>query len=128
MKIKFEKKYVEIGIVSFCVIAASLLVYYLLFNHTTLFANISKVIKIISPVIYGFIFAFLMTPILNFIEKKMVKVICLKCKVNITKNQKIIRAISIVITVAVVFAIFYGFFYMVIPRVKDSIINIEEIT
>lgn len=124
MKIKFEKKYVEIGIVSFCVIAASLLVYYLLFNHTTLFTNISKVIKIISPVIYGFIFAFLMTPILNFIEKKMVKVICLKCKVNITKNQKIIRAISIVITVAVVFAIFYGFFYMVIPRVKDSIINI----
>ena len=101
MKIKFEKKYVEIGIVSFCVIAASLLVYYLLFNHTTLFANISKVIKIISPVIYGFIFAFLMTPILNFIEKKMVKVICLKCKVNITKNQKIIRAISIVITVVI---------------------------
>ena len=47
MKIKFEKKYVEIGIISFCVIAASLLVYYLLFNHTTLFVAVSNVINII---------------------------------------------------------------------------------
>ena len=71
MKIKFEKKYVEIGIVSFLVIAASLLFYYFLFHHTTLFSAISNVIRIISPIIYGFIFAFLMTPVLNYIEKKI---------------------------------------------------------
>ena len=124
MKIKFEKKYVEIGTISFCVIAASLLVYYLLFNHSTLFDAVSNVINIISPVIYGFIFAFLMTPILNFIEKKIVKVLFVKWKIDITKKQKLIRAISIIFTVVFVIAIFYGFFYMVIPRVRDSIVSI----
>ena len=59
MKFKFKKKYVEIGIISFCVIAASLFVYYLLFNHTALEESLAKIVNIISPVIYGFIFAFL---------------------------------------------------------------------
>lgn len=124
MKIKFEKKYVEIGIISFCVIAASLIVYYFLFHHTTFFAAISNVINIISPVIYGFIFAFLMTPVLNFIEKKIIKVLFVKWKIDISKKQKLIRAISLILTIIFVIAIFYGFFYMVIPRVKDSIVSI----
>lgn len=124
MKIKFEKKYIEIGVISFCVIAASLLVYYLLFNHTTLFAAVSNIINIISPVIYGFIFAFLMTPILNYVEKKIIKVLFVKWKIDIVQKQKLIRAISIIITIIFVIAIFYGFFYMVIPRVRDSIISI----
>ena len=124
MKIKFEKKYVEIGIISFCVIAASLIVYYFLFHHTTLFAAILNVINIISPIIYGFIFAFLMTPVLNYIEKKIVKVLFIKWKINIIEKQKLIRAISLIFTIIFVIAIFYGFFYMVIPRVKDSVINI----
>ncbi len=124
MKIKFEKKYVEIGIISFCVIAASLIVYYFLFHHTTLFAAISNVINIISPIIYGFIFAFLMTPVLNYIEKKIIKVLFVKWKIDISKKQKLIRAISLILTIIFVVAIFYGFFYMVIPRVKDSIVSI----
>lgn len=124
MKIKFEKKYVEIGIITFFVIAASLLFYYFLFHHTTLFLAISNVIKIIAPIIYGFIFAFLMTPVLNFIEKKIIKVLFVKWKIDIVKKKKMIRAISLILTIAFVIAVFYGFFYMVIPRVKDSIINI----
>ena len=124
MKFKFKKKYVQIGIISFCVIAASLFVYYLLFNHTAFSESFSNVINIISPVIYGFIFAFLMTPILNFVEKKVIKVLFTKWKIDIVEKQKLIRAISIIITVAFVLAIFYGFFYMVIPRVKDSIVSI----
>lgn len=124
MKFRFKKKYVQIGIISFCVIAASLFVYYLLFNHTALSEAISNVANIISPVIYGFIFAFLMTPILNFIEKKVIKVLFTKWKIDIVEKQNLIRAISIIITVVFVIAVFYGFFYMVIPRVKDSIVSI----
>jgi hypothetical protein len=56
MKFKFKRKYIEIGIMTFLVVAASLVFYYFLFHHTTLFAGFSKVFKIISPVVYGFIF------------------------------------------------------------------------
>ena len=124
MKIKFEKKYVEIGIITFLVIAASLIFYYFLFHHTTLFQAISNVFKTISPVIYGFIFAFLMTPVLNFIEGKIVKVLFVKWHIDIEKKKKTIRAISLILTIALVLAIIYGFFNMVIPRVKDSIVSI----
>lgn len=124
MKIKFEKKYIEIGVVSFLVIAASLAFYYFLFHYTALFGAFEKVFKILSPVIYGFVLAFLMTPILNYIEKKIVKVLLFKMKVDISKKKKMIRAISLILTISVVIAIVYGFFNMVIPKVKDSIISI----
>lgn len=124
MKIKFEKKYVEIGIISFLVIAASLIFYYFLFHHTTLFQAISNVYKIISPVIYGFILAFLMTPVLNFIERRIIKVLFVKWHIDIVKKKKLIRAISLILTIVFILAIFYGFFNMVIPRVKDSIVSI----
>lgn len=124
MKIKFEKKYVEIGIISFLVIAASLVFYYFLFHHTTLFQATSNILKIISPVIYGFILAFLMTPVLNFIEKRIIKVLFVKWHIDIEKKKKLIRAISLILTIAFVVALIYGFFNMVIPRVKDSIISI----
>lgn len=124
MKFKFEKKYVEIGIVTFFVVAASLVFYYFLFHHTTLIQAVSKIFKILSPVIYGFIFAFLMTPVLNFIERKIVKVLFVKFKWDIDKKKKMIRGISLILTIGFVIAIFYGFFNMVIPRVKESIINI----
>lgn len=124
MKIKFEKKYVEIGIISFLVIAASLVFYYFLFHHTTLFQAISNILKIISPVIYGFVLAFLMTPVLNFIEKRIIKVLFVKWHIDIEKKKKLIRAISLILTIAFVVALIYGFFNMVIPRVKDSIISI----
>ncbi len=124
MKIKFEKKYLEIGIITFLVIAASLLFYYLLFHHTALTLAFSKVIKIISPVIYGFILAFLMTPVLNFIEKKIVRVIFFKARKDVFEKKKVIRAISLILTIAFVIGVFYAFFYMVIPKVADSIVSI----
>ena len=93
MKIKFEKKYLEIGIISFLVIAASLMFYYFLFHYTTFLGALSKVFKIISPVIYGFILAFLMTPVFNYIEKKIVKVIFVKMKADIIICIKFIKNI-----------------------------------
>ena len=124
MKFKFEKKYVEIGIVTFLVIAASLVFYYFLFHHTTLIESISNIFRILSPIVYGFIFAFLITPVLNFIERKIVKVLFVKWHLDIEKKKKLIRGISLILTITFVVAIFYGFFNMVIPRVKESIVNI----
>ncbi len=124
MKIKFEKKYVEIGVISFLVIAASIILYYLLFHHTALFAAINQVFTVISPIIYGFVLAFLMTPILNYIENKVVKVLFVRWKIDIVKKEKLIRVISMVITIIVVLAIVYGFFAMIIPKLRESIISI----
>lgn len=124
MKIKFEKKYVEIGIISFLVIAASILLYYFLFNHTALFTAVGKVFTVISPVIYGFVLAFLMTPILNFFENKVIKVLFVKWKIDIVKKKKLIRAISLIVTIIVVIAMIYGFFSMIIPKLQESIISI----
>lgn len=124
MKIKFEKKYVEIGIISFCVIAAAILFYYFLFHHTALFNGIGKVFTVISPIIYGFVLAFLMTPILNFFENKVIKVLFVKWKIDITKKKKLIRAVALMITIVVVIAMVYGFFAMIIPKLQESIISI----
>lgn len=124
MKIKFEKKHIEIGIISFLVVASSILFYYFLFHHTSLFGALNKIFKIVSPIIYGFILAFLMTPILNFLENRVVKVLLKKWHIDVVKQRKMIRAISLILTVILVIAMIYGFFAMLIPRLKDSIVSI----
>ena len=70
MKFPFNKRDVRIGITAFTVIAASICFYYLVFHGDRFSAQLSALFRIISPVLSGIIFAYLMTPMVNKIEKK----------------------------------------------------------
>ena len=71
MKIKIDKKYVQIGITIFLTAIAVLLVVFFIWNNQSIRNSLNKINKILSPVLYGLIIAYLLTPILNFYEKKM---------------------------------------------------------
>lgn len=125
MKIKFDKKYLYWGLTAFFVIAASLLFYYFLFHRSNLSAGIRSLIRMTMPIIDGFILAYLLTPILNKIEKKIIKPIYIRTKLPINaKTQKRIRGISILATVVFAIILFYEFFCLVIPQVVRSIQSI----
>lgn len=70
MKLQFNKRYVRIGITAFLVIAASICFYYLVFHGDRFSAQVNAFFRIISPVMYGIIFAYLMTPLVNGIENR----------------------------------------------------------
>lgn len=124
MKFK-NNKHFQWGITAFLVIAGSLLFYYLLFHGTSIKTNLNNVLRLLLPIIMGFSLAYLMTPILNNIEHRIFYPLCNKLKIkNSAKCSKIIRGISIILTVFLFYAIIYSLIAMLISQIVPSVSNI----
>ena len=87
MKMQIFKKYFRFGLTAFLVIAASICFYYLVFHGDRFSAQLNSIFKILSPVLYGIIFAYLMTPIVNGIEKRFLFPAFIKDKNEASINQ-----------------------------------------
>lgn len=126
MKLQINKKYLRIGITAFVVIAASICFYYLIFHGDRFSAKINSLFKILSPVLYGIIFAYLMTPLVNAIEKRFLIPLFVKDKSNISaKQKKYMRLFSVLFTIVIVILLIYGFFSILIPNIIKSIKSIS---
>lgn len=125
MKFKFDKKYLYWGITAFLALAGAILFYYLLFHRSNFMGGLDRFITIAMPIIDGFVLAYLITPVLNKIEKKVIKPLCLKAGVSMTpKNKRRVRGVSILATLAVIFLVLYEFFALIIPELVRSIQSI----
>lgn len=125
MKFKFEKKYLYWGLTAFLVIAASILFYYVLFHRSSLSNGFATFVGISMPIIDGFVLAYLITPVLNKIEKCIIKPLYKKANVPMTaKNKRRMRGLSILVTVVLILIILYEFFGLIIPEVIRSIQSI----
>lgn len=127
MKFPFNKRYCRIGITAFTVVAASICFYYLIFHGDRFSAQLDAFFKVISPVLSGIIFAYLMTPMVNGIENKLLIPLWSRDKGFVTvKQRKYIRACSITLTVLIVIWLIYGFFSILIPNIFTSIRSIAR--
>lgn len=125
MKFRFDKKYLYWGLVGAFSIIAGILFYYILFHNESLSNAVGSFIKISMPIIDGLILAYLITPVLNTVERRIVRPLYEKNKVPITKNSgKRIRGFSILITIVIIFVVAYEFFSLIIPELIRSIQSI----
>ncbi|NBI90372.1 AI-2E family transporter [Lachnospiraceae bacterium] len=125
MKFRIDKKYIHWGFTAFLVIAASILFYYLLFHKESISSGFHTFATITMPIWDGLILAYLLTPILNSVEKRLCSLLCGKCHVeDTTRNKKRIRMLSILITVVIVTFLIYSFFATIIPQLIHSIQSI----
>ena len=77
------------------------------------------------PIIDGFVLAYLITPILNKIEKCIIKPLYLKANIPMTpKSKRRMRAMSILLTIVLILVVLYEFFGLIIPEVVRSIQSI----
>lgn len=126
MKFNVDKKYFWIGITAFLVIAGSICFYYLIFHGDRFSAQINEIFKVASPVVYGIILAYLLTPAVNSIERHILKPLLLKTCKNITLTvKKIMRAVSIILTMIIASFLIYGLFRILIPNILVSIESIS---
>lgn len=127
MKFKLNNKYVLWGLTAFLVIAASIMFYYIMFHRANIVEGFKIIADILMPVVIGLVTAYLMTPVLNFIEKKALIPLCDKCKINATKKRaSAIRGIGILVTACLFIAMVYLMFYMLISQLVPSIQNIVD--
>ncbi|MBR6770013.1 MAG: AI-2E family transporter [Lachnospiraceae bacterium] len=118
MNFKIDKKYIRWGITAFLVLVASISFYYILFHGTNVSRGLKKLLSVTTPILDGFLLAYLMNPILNFIERRVV------IPLFHNLHTKYIRRISICLTVFLVGISLYAFFAAIIPQLIVSIRNI----
>lgn len=126
MKFKLEKKYLLRGLTAFLVVAGGILLYYLIFHGANIHYGIKSLFQIITPIVNGFIIAYIMTPALNYIEKKWIVKLAEKCKIDTVKHNGKLRAVSILFTACLFLLAIYALFAMIISQIVPSITNIVQ--
>ena len=71
MKFYFSNKYVKWGATVVIVFCTCLLFYYLLFHGSNIKTLMSTAYGILMPICFGGIMAYLLTPTLNWIERRI---------------------------------------------------------
>lgn len=125
MKFRLNNKYVRWGLTAFLVIAAGILFYYFVFHGSNVMVAINKLTDILMPVVYGLATAYLMVPILNFIETKFLIPISEKIGIKPSKRRNsVIRGIGVFATAFLFIALIYLLIHMLVSQLVPSIQNI----
>lgn len=127
MKNFFEKKYVQIGVTAFCVIAASLLFYFGIFHTASIAKGLNTIYTIITPIVYAAAISYVLWPLIRFMERSVIYRVCEKKNWHPSvKVRHIIRMICVIITLLLFLLGIYGLLSMLIPELINSITNIID--
>lgn len=125
MKFKINNKYFRRGLTAFLVLAAGIVFYYFMFHSSNIKSNVGKIVDILMPVVWGLATAYLLTPVLNFVEKRVLFPFCGLCKIKETKKRdSIIRGIGILITAFLFVELIYLLIAMLVSQIVPSVQNI----
>ena len=122
---KFDNHYFKWGLTFFVTFLACILSIYIVFYHDQFKASIHNLNKILSPVYVGFIIAYLFSPLLNSLEKKVMYPIYKKIKFIKDENKMpLARGSSIICIIILSMVMIYAIIQITIKQVVPSLINI----
>ena len=127
MKLDFnhESKYARIGITAFLVIASSMVLYYAMFHGRTLAKGWNKILTVMAPVIYGCAIAFLLTPIVNFLEKNVVGGVWMAMGREASpREKKTLRLVTELTALFVFLLIIYALLAMILPDLIQTVMTL----
>lgn len=119
MKRKLEEnKYFQIGFTAFLVIACAIIFYFLIYKIGMFYGYLKTFVGFFTPFIIGFIFAYLLNPIVNFFRDKVfIKLF----KKKDEKSYKISNSVSITFTVVLMLGLIILLFSFILPELLKSI-------
>lgn len=125
MKDQRFKSYIYWGVTAACVIAACVMLVFFLFNLERVEVFFTILMKILTPIIYGAVLAYLLTPIYN----KCVAIFT-PALLKLTKKEKIsaslARCIGTAVSLVVIVVVVVGLISMLLPELITSIMGVVE--
>ena len=130
---RWNKHYLGWGMTAFIVIVASSLVFLMFSNFGSISDSIGSFLSALAPIIYGFIIAYLLTPIESFFEKRAFRKLFVKYDMTVAESSgkypqlrpyvknKPRRIISITVTVVLVLGIVTGCLIAIIPQLTATL-------
>ena len=128
MKMKPEKNQVTWAVTAFFLCVALMLAYYVIFDGKTIVDALSKLVDSLSGIIIGVVFAYILIPLMEGIEKKILTPIYKKKGIDVSisaeadqKKRMQMRKISITLTMLFAIVVIYSLFSIILPQLISSI-------
>ena len=116
--------YAQQSLFTLLIVFAGILFYHLMQYIGEISGFVKAVISGMSPVIWGLVFAYLLSPVASFYERNLTDIFSSKKKTPSPKMPKRIRVISAILTVLSAVAFIYVILRLIIPEVSSSITGI----
>lgn len=127
MKWKIEKKYINMAVLALIVIIIAILFNDFVGRDAGNSSVKNTIVKTLAPIIYGFVLAYLLNPILKFLEKHLYMPLAKLIYRKPGKEQKrksFSRTLGVFSAQIILIMLVFGGLYMVIPQVYQSISKI----
>ena len=125
---RWDKKYLYWGVTGFCMVAAAILLYMILHYLPSLGAGLRKIMRILSPFVWGFVITYLIAPLMKLLERKAFGPLCRKlfAKNKKSDGHKLARGLSVFVAELVLVAVLVGLVALIVPQLRDSIIKVID--
>ena len=120
-KIDWNKKYTTIAVYAFLVILLSIICIFFFLNYSDFGGYIKKFFSILSPVLLGILFAYLLNPIVRFFENKVFAFIT-----KTGKKRHLARSLSVVCTYVLVLLALSGFVALIVPQIVSGYADLSS--
>lgn len=116
------KKYLEIAVVTFVTFCCCILFFFFIYRYHGFAAYWQKLMGILQPIIMGFIVAYLLNPVMVFLERHLTHYLQPRVK-NKKKVRKTARLLATLGAVVFLLLIIFLLLYMMVPELIKSIQN-----
>lgn len=125
---RWDRKYLYWGITAFCVIAAAILFYMALRFLPDLRRALGKLLKILSPFIWGFVITYLIAPLMRLLERSVFGPLCrrLFAKNKKSDGSKLARGLAVLVSELAMVAVLTALVYLILPQLYSSIETIVK--
>lgn len=114
------------GITVFLVLAASITFYFLIEEPSNVWGFVNRIIAVLSPIITGFVIAFILNPIMVFCQKSLDRFFTKKIRKKETA-LKISKYLSVTVAMLAGLAIIAVTVSLIIPNLVNSITQLAKI-
>ena len=120
MKRKTDNIYFNWGVTAACVLLVCIATYLILANLQTVFDYLGKLLSVLTPVLYGLAFGYLLCPLMNTAERLLRRALQhTKCRPKLIRRLS--RGGGIVFALGVALLVVYAVIAMILPELTGSV-------
>lgn len=116
--------YIAIGLTALAVIAASILIFFLVYKINTVRKLLSGLVGILMPFIIGGAIAYLLTPIYNWLCRNLDYYFCVKLKRK--SGRSVAKGLAVFLSILLAIGIVSGLIALVLPELISSIMGLVD--
>ena len=125
-RIQLEKQHYQWGLTAFLVIVCCVLVFFAIYRFDIIQRFCSFALGVLAPFIYGLVMSYLICPIYNATVRGTYGLLN-RGTLEVKHDMGIAKGVGTIISVALILVVLGGVFWMIIPGLINSVINVVEI-